>query len=82
MAIKRITLPGPNIAYVNRDGTPSQVFAQYMQVIDALLGALASNQVGNPIQLTQAVNDAAAAAAGVGIGQLYRNGSALLVRVV
>jgi hypothetical protein len=53
-----------------------------MQVIDALLGALASNQVGNPIQLTQAVNDAAAAAAGVGIGQMYRNGSALLVRVV
>ncbi|WP_028970149.1 hypothetical protein [Sphingomonas sp. URHD0057] len=33
------------------------------------------------VALTNAANDAAAAAAGVGIGETYRNGSVLMVRV-
>lgn len=31
--------------------------------------------------LTNAVNDAAAASAGVAVGEMYRNGSVLMVRV-
>lgn len=31
--------------------------------------------------LTNAANDAAAAVAGVGVGELYRNGSVLMVRI-
>ena len=81
MATKQGTLPPPNFRWTNPDGTPSQVFLLYMQALDRLATALAGNNVGAPVQLTQAVNDAAAAAAGVAIGQLYKNGSAVLVRV-
>lgn len=35
----------------------------------------------NYTKLTDAANDAAAAAAGVKVGQLYRSGSALMVRI-
>ena len=81
MATKQGTLPQPNFRWTNPDGTPSQLFALYMKALDQVVTALAANSVGAPVQLTQAVNDAAAAAAGVAIGQLYKNGSAVLVRV-
>ena len=81
MATKQGTLPQPNFRWTNPDGTPSQVFLLYMQALDRLATALAANQLGAPVQFTQAANDAAAAAAGVQVGFLYRNGSALQVRV-
>lgn len=37
--------------------------------------------IGNPATLPNFADDAAAAAGGVKIGDLYRNGSALMVRV-
>lgn len=55
-----------------------QDFAQYLLKADALLTAIAAGNVGN---LTNAANDQAAQRAGVAIGQLYRNGSVIQVRV-
>jgi hypothetical protein len=81
MAVKKFILPQSNFRWVNPDGTPSLVFLLYMQALDQLVNALAGNSVGAPVQLTQAANDGAAAAAGVAVGGLYRNGSAVLVRV-
>ena len=37
MATKQNTLPQPNLAWVNRDGTPSLVFTLYMQALDILV---------------------------------------------
>jgi hypothetical protein len=70
-------LSNPTIAYFSAQGRAD--YAQYIQALDALVAALAAGNVG---ALKQAANDAAAARAGVGIGQIYRSGSALQVRVV
>jgi hypothetical protein len=64
----------PSFPITDKAGKPTQSFAQYVSKLDAFA-------VGNPALLPNAVNDAAAAAAGVGIGSLYRNGSQLMVRV-
>lgn len=80
-----MTLPAKNplqqgFAYTDpKTGQPTQVFAQYMQKMDALVTALAA---GNLPTLVNAANDAAAAAAGVAVGKAYRNGSVVKVRVV
>lgn len=65
----------PSFPVTDRAGKPTQPFAQYLSKLDAFA-------VGNPAALPNAANDGAAAAAGVGIGSLYRNGSQLMVRVV
>jgi len=65
----------PSFPIANKDGKAIQAFAQYVSNLDAF-------SVGNPATLPNAVNDAAAATAGVGVGNLYRNGSQLMVRVV
>jgi hypothetical protein len=62
-----------------RDPKASQYFRDYMSKLDALITALASGQLP---PLTNAANDAAAAAAGVQVGFLYRNGSVLMQRQV
>lgn len=59
---------------------PNQNFRDYMTKLDALIAALAAG--GAPSNLVNAANDAAAAAAGVPVGNFYRNGSVLQVRVV
>jgi hypothetical protein len=69
-------LSQPTINYFNDQGRAD--YAQYIAALDALVAALAAGNVG---ALKQAANDAAAARAGVGIGQMYRNGSAIQVRV-
>lgn len=56
-----------------------QDLAQYLTKVDALLAAIAAGNVG---ALTNATNDVAAQRAGVAVGQIYRNGSVLMVRVV
>jgi hypothetical protein len=72
-------LPQPSFPITGTGGVPAQSFAQYMAKLDALVAAMAA---GNLPTLVNAANDAAAKAAGVGIGQLYANGSVLHVRVV
>ena len=69
----------PQYAIVDQAGKPTQLFRDYMRGLDALVAAIAT---GSNTALTNAANDAAAAAAGVLIGQLYRNGSVIMVRVV
>jgi hypothetical protein len=76
-----VPLPQPSYSWVQVGGRPTQPFAQYMAKFDACVRALAGGLFGAPVQLTNAANDAAAAAAGVPIGGLYRNGSAVNVRV-
>lgn len=71
--------PPPTQRWVNNDGTPTEQFSTFIQAADALLRML--NGTGG-IVLVDAVNDAAAAAAGVELGALYRNGSAVMIRVV
>ena len=61
----------PQFPIVDASGRPSQSFRDYMRALDA--GAL-------PL-LVDAVNDAAAAAAGVPVNYMYRNGSVLMIRV-
>lgn len=80
-----MTLPGknkfdPGFAITEKQDRPSQLFRDYMAKLDALVAAMASGNL--PANLVNAVNDAAAQAAGVAIGQMYRNGSILMVRVV
>lgn len=72
------TLPPGSMPWANPGGTPAQAFAQYMSKLDALVRQLAS---ANFSSLTNATDDAAAAAAGVSVGQLYRNGSQVMIRV-
>lgn len=80
MSIKSLgPLPKRPLAYVRDDNQASDVFFQYMNTADAILRALNNYQIGTG--LTNAANDAAAAAAGVAVGTIYRNGSILMVRV-
>lgn len=68
----------PQFALVDAGGKPSQSARDYLSKLDALVTAIAT---GANVALTNAANDAAAAAAGVQVGQLYRNGSVIMVRV-
>lgn len=69
----------PQFAIAGPDGKPTQMFRDYLSALDALVTAMAS---GSNIALINAANDAAAAAAGVAVGKLYRNGSVWQVRIV
>lgn len=69
----------PSFAIAEKSGVATQFFRDFMVKLDALVGSIAA---GNQPVLVNAANDAAAAAAGVSIGQAYRNGSVLMVRVV
>jgi hypothetical protein len=72
--------PRPDIPWIDTDdGRPELFIAQYFTALDTLVRQLAAGQVGT---LTDAANDTAAAAAGVQVGQMYKTGSALKVRVV
>ncbi len=79
-----MTLPAKNrfdpaFPITDQSGKPTQFFRDYLSKLDALVAAIAT---GTNVALVNAANDAAAAAAGVQIGQLYRNGSVIMVRVV
>lgn len=77
--------PGPltpvSVPWVDPDGKPALSFRQYFLTLDAAVRAMVAGLFGAPVQLTNAANDAAAALAGVKIGQLYRNGSVVQIRV-
>jgi hypothetical protein len=62
-------------------GVPTQPFAQWLADVDTAVRQLAAALVGSPTQLVNAPNDTAAATAGVKVGQLYRTGSAVQIRV-
>jgi hypothetical protein len=66
-----------NHRLVDEQGLPTQVFYQYMTVLDAILRSFTGGSSG----LTNAANDAAAAAAGVAIGQFYANAGAVKIRL-
>lgn len=70
----------PSFALVDPAGRPTQLSRDYLVKLDALVAAMAAGNL--PANLVNAVNDAGAAAAGVLVGQAYRNGSILMVRVV
>ena len=69
----------PTLPIDDKGNMPSQIFRDYMTKLDALIVALSK---GTAPALVNAANDAAAARAGVGVGQLYRNGNAIQVRLV
>lgn len=62
-------------------GKPTQPFAQWLSGLDVAVRALCALLLGDPVPLTNASGDEAAAAAGVKVGQLYRTGSAVQIRV-
>lgn len=79
-----MTLPAknrfdPQFALVDKNGNATQQFRDYLLKLDALVTALTTT---GGVSFTNAANDAAAAAAGVPQGYLYRNGSVVQTRVV
>lgn len=64
---------------ITNGNSAAQNFRDYMTKLDALVSALAA---GNAPGLVNAANDVAAAAAGIAVGQLYRNGNVVHVRLV
>ena len=75
-------LPAVSNAWISVPaGSPSYAFQTYFLTLDAAVRNLCNNLFGSPTQLVNAANDAAAAKAGVKVGQLYRNGSIVMVRV-
>lgn len=78
MAIKLNPLPPPSQPWMRDDRSPEEAFAAFVKTAETLLKML--NGTGG-ILLTDAVNDAAAAAGGVAVGALYRNGSVVMIRV-
>jgi hypothetical protein len=80
-----VTLPAknkfdPQFDLVDANRKPTQLTRDYLSALDKLVAAIAAG--GVPNNLVNAANDAAAAAAGVQVGFMYRNGSQLMVRVV
>ena len=69
--------PPAQAAVVNSDGRLTAAWTAYFQDTSDAVGALASLASG-----ASYANDAAAAAGGVAIGSLYRNGSVVCVRVM
>lgn len=73
--------PLPPAAHVpiSFEGRTPDAWQQWFASVDATLRLLAA---GNLQSLVGAANDAAAAAAGVQVGGLYRNGNAVQIRLV
>lgn len=69
-------LPQAVIAWLSQQGR--QDYAQYVSKLDALVTALSGGNFGT---LVNAANDAAAARAGVAVGQAYQNNGILRVRL-
>jgi hypothetical protein len=78
LTLKIPPLPQATVSLVGPGGAGSITFAQYLIALDATVRALASGNVGT---FVEAANDAAAAAAGVAVGSIYRNGSQVMIRV-
>ncbi|MCS3725506.1 hypothetical protein [Bradyrhizobium betae] len=70
----------PGFPIADKDGRPTALFRDYLVLLDRLVTLMVAGNA--PSNLVNAANDAAAAAAGVPVGNLYRNGSLIQVRVV
>jgi hypothetical protein len=70
----------PQFPLVDSKGNATQQFRDYLSKLDVLVSSIAAGN--HSAGIVNAANDAAAAAAGVAVGQEYRNGSGLQVRVV
>lgn len=79
MSLPQKTKFDPTFPIADGAGRSTQFYRDYLARLDLLIAAMAA---GNLPTLVNAANDAAAAAAGVLVGQMYRNGSILMVRVV
>lgn len=67
----------PVYPITDQTGRPTQYFRDYVNGLDGLIALLFANY--SP-KLVNAANDAAAKAAGVKVGQFYRNGSIVMQR--
>jgi DNA polymerase III epsilon subunit-like protein len=81
-----VAKPQGTFQWIDNFGKAVQTFLNYHESLDALIRTFFGTPIAGATQLGQVVlvnaaNDAAAAAAGVKIGQMYRNGSVLQVRV-
>lgn len=73
-------LPDPALPWSDpATGRPTPPFAEYMQGVARVVVLLNAGTVG---PLVDAANDAAAAAAGVPVGGLYRTTNAVQIRLV
>jgi hypothetical protein len=71
-------LPPLTAQWANTDGTPAQVWRQYLISLDALARGFAGGIIG---PLPSAATDAAAAHAGVKIGGLYQSAGTVRIRI-
>jgi hypothetical protein len=83
---QNITPPGPQpqgiTPWMQQNGLPAIIFLQYTASLDLALRTLLNDFNGALIgPLTNATNDVNAAAAGVPINGLYRNGNAVQIRL-
>jgi hypothetical protein len=84
MTVGAQPLNPPGTEIVDQGGRPNPMFARWLNYAKNYLSDVTSIGVTNPatVPWQNFANDAAAAAGGIGIGQQYRNGSVLMVRVV
>lgn len=72
----------PGFALVDKDGRPTQLFRDYMAMVDRLLAAVVAGNAPTMVNIgasgTLAANDAAAAAAGVPVGAFYRDAAGIV----
>lgn len=71
-------LPPAQFQLMQQSLKPTQQFAQWLSGVDTLFAAFGTPNLKT---LVDAADDAAAATKGVAVGQAYRNGSILMVRI-
>jgi hypothetical protein len=81
MTVGAKPLNPPGTPIVAGSGVPNPMFGQWLDYVKRFLADPTSPFVSQPLPQNFA-NDAAAAAGGIAIGQLYRNGSVVQIRVV
>ena len=75
-----VTTPG--ITLLIEEGAPEWMQRYHLRLVDVLAQVLAQDATNaQGVTLSNYANDTAAAAGGVAVGQLYRNGSVIQVRV-
>ena len=70
-------VPQPANSVVDESGRATLLMAQWLLMMDQIFRGFTGGNAG----LINAANDTAAATAGVQIGQLYRNGNAVQIRL-
>lgn len=83
--IFKASAPKPDVQFVHTDaqavGKLQLIASQWVQAVQQFLTSFTNGGYINIGTLTNAANDGAAAAAGVPVGALYRNGSVVQIRV-